>query len=542
MFESLRKIIEGMWKIILGGLAIIALAAWRIYLYMWQRYYWPEDYIFFSVVGLAIWLVALLLKFIIRNVQFLDDFFVAAWQLIKRLRSNDGEETAVFEAEEPDVIIKNNDWLRMIAENYKPGRRKPALPLGFTNKGELVEIGMTGNESHLMLTGGTGLGKGVLMNQFVIAAAMSGLYQVVIISRSAKDYVRVQDMKNIHLLTYDDPSMDDVESMRIFVDEMEFVLQSVGTEIRSRQNLCTKHKVTKIADLRVEYRPAKIVFVLEEFTETAGNIKLYGGNKKLGDYFTRIANIVRVGRSVGFHLIAINQSPVGEIPASVRREMRKATFAVDNAADSYWTTNVTGAGADNLYKYDENNPSVPGQLIYIGGNRAETLRPAFTDQKTLDTAMKIHEHDVKDAGRPTWLYGWKGEDSGVMRHNKIVAPQPTIITQDTRKAVMNGSSQPVSQTAVVAPPRPQPLTARQVRIAAGYLFDNHIGFAQYRDKKAFSKLKAQGLFVLLHSRSDMSKTDMIKFAFNGNKNDRYTDFFNQCQRYLVAIERKVRGV
>lgn len=527
--------------VLLVLLALVGILLW-IYDKIWEAYYFPQGLYFMGGVTVLAAVVLYLLRLVVKNIQFLDDLMLAIWN--KWIRPSGGEVPPTSpESPSEAKIVSGSEWMNFVIQTYGPGRRKPALPLGFDESGNAVEIAMTGNESHLMITGGTGLGKGVLMNQFIIAAAASGLYQVVVVSRSGKDYRSVADlMANVHLLTFGhDPSvdpetLDPMESVRKYVEAVPLVLRSVYTEVARRQNLCEQHRVTKISDIRPEYRPPHILIIIEEFADTAAQIKTLVGNKAVGETFTLVGSIAKTARASSLHLCLINQSPVGEIPRFVRKELRKATFATDNSTDSYWTTDVNGAGAEHLYRYSETQPGRPGELMYIGGNTHHILRPAFTNQNTLEMAARMAT-GVKNVGEPTWIYGWNGRSPGVsqtavMRHNEqtIVEPQKTVVSAPVVNLQMPVREQKTVVTKVERP------SSRQVFEAAGWLFDNHDAFADYRGKSAFNRVQAQAIMVILHSRCGMPKTSIIGTVFPG-RNGRYTAFYELCEKFLVSFER-----
>ena len=342
----INNILVRLWtdfrRVLISVLVIILLGTLWLYQRLWELFYFPQALIFFSVIGGALAALGYLLRFALRRFHLLDGLMEIIRERLRLEQRFDGDA-------EP-TIVRDNEWLKQIVEAYKPGRRKANLPLGFTPGGKLVEIAMSGNESHLMLTGGTGLGKGVLMNQMLIAAAMSGLYQVVIVSHSGKDYrVIADEMKNIHLFAFGD-NPDPIQSLHAYVEAMPLVVRSAYTEVSRRQKLCEQHRVTKVGDLRVEYRPPHVLLVIEEFADTAAQIRSLRGAKHLAEMFGLVGAVAKTGRSSNVHLVLINQSPVGEIPRAVRAEMRMATFAQNNAQDAFWTTNVNGSGAEHLYR------------------------------------------------------------------------------------------------------------------------------------------------------------------------------------------------
>jgi hypothetical protein len=353
-----------------------------------------------------------------------------------------------------------------------------------------------------------------------------------------KDYVHLTDMTNVHLRTFSS-NPDPIESMQEFVAAFPLIMRSAYSEVVRRQNLQEEHKVSKVSDIRPEYRPPHVLLIVEEFGDASSQIKAREGTKAQNDMFEMVKSIVRVGRSSNFHLFLINQSPVGDIPQPLMKEMRKATFGLVNSNDSYWATGVKGAGAELLYRYDEDNaPDVPGELLYIAANNTHVIRPAITSSRMIGIAAKFYS-DVKDAGEPTWLYGWKTplqhEDSFVdpQATRKMTIPEPA----PTGIAAVGGRLHSREGVNFLTAPKPKEMTAKQAFAAAGWLYDNHKAWSDYRERQAFSKLHTQGVFVLLNSKA-MTKTAIMHLVFNG-KNGRYSEFVNLCEQYLTVLQKRV---
>ena len=291
------------------------------------------------------------------------------------------------------------DWLTATIETYHGKRRKMSLPCGIDENGNFVEIPMERQDAHLFISGMTGSGKSVLVNQIMIAAARSGLYQVNLVGRSMKDYSLITGMKNIHTVKF---GKDDGNGA--YEDELPKVLESAYSEIVSRQQFLESRGKRQLSDVRADQRPQSVLLVIDEFTNAAESIKLNNGNRYVGSLFSNAIRIAQEGRAVGVHLVLIGQRPTAMVPKSLRAQMVNITYRTANAQESFWATGSKTSDAENLIMGDHKTGTM-SQISVTGGYiNAKAFVPLTTDVM-LSQATK--DDDSRPASEPFWLHKYQ---------------------------------------------------------------------------------------------------------------------------------------
>lgn len=455
---------------------------------------------------------------------------------------------------EPDTPL---DWLQTVTSTYGPGRRKLALPIGFTPRGAIAEIPMEGSESHPLFSGITGTGKSVLVNQVVIAAAMSGLYQVVIAAMTGKDYQIVSEMKNVHLVSYAEGVADPKEALAKFATELPKVVDSVNSEVTRRSRLMSEYEVRQLSDIRADVRPRSVLFLIEEFTNGIEQIKATQGARVAMEFLGQVMIAVQYARSANVHIGLIGQRPTAQIPQNIRQQMVKVSMRVANEQEAYWATGVKNSGADTL-QVVEPRAGIPGEAVVVGAlSGCQRVIVPLTPDDVLRQAAQFHEAETPFCGEPTWLYGYRPkpqtrpQTSLVRLENRVNLPVTNLVTTRPKANIVttlspvtngtnghshhetNGFLSPVTKPAVTSR-RPFILTPQLVAHWAGALYDKQPTFQDIPDEFTRDRCIAVSLCLF----AGMSQNATLRAVFNG-KNDRFVGYVKLVQSHMDTLNRAV---
>lgn len=499
----------------------------------------------------------------------LDDLLEEGQRLLKRLI---GQE-----------VIPAADWLGLVSEQYKPGRRSYKLPAGVDENGRIVEYKMEGPESHLLITGTTGTGKSVYVNQLITAAAMSGRYQVVITALSGKDYYTVRDMKNVHLLTAMDRLPKDADADRImakFAQDLPNQILSFNREVVRRQRLATAKGQRELIDIRADQRPPAVLFVVEEFLNALEQVKSgftiqerqddgsvvpvkYKGSKAKAWVMGQITVALQFGRSSLMHLVLLGQRPTAAIPNGIKKQMILSTFRVSDAQEAAWATAMQKSGAETLRLVDAKK-GVPGQIFVKGAFDQHRLTVPLTSDDMLTEAAQMYETIVDHLGEPTWVYGYKdsekveagqggGENEFRSRTDDsdgavpavptvptmmITEPDPEVGVGLTTDAGGDTAGDASPGTGVGTPADDRQtipkMPASLMSVFVGRLLEKNDSFQDRTP--AYSDMRTLQLFMYHYENyyrpehKQVSENEMMEQVF-GNRGGRYRPYVQMCGRF-----------
>jgi hypothetical protein len=327
------------------------------------------------------------------------------------------------------------DWAELFSKTYKPGRRKYDLPIGISESGELIEIPMRNSEAHLIFSGITGTGKSVLVNQFVLAAAMSGLYQVVIVSLSKKDYQLIEHMQNVHIFSFDGQKFEtDGERYRAYSDLLLTTLKDFNAEVVCRQEIVTRYQKRDLHEVRADQRPPAVLLVLEEFTnalEFAGfGLPRAKKSAAKGALIDALQIGINFGRSSMMHLAIIGQRPSGVIPGGVRKQSVNVTTRVADVTEAALATGRKKSGAEQLRVFNSQT-GVPGQALVVGSLTNKIVEIPYSPDEIISKLSRTHEdkENIRFAGQPTWMSVYESPD-----HREVTVTVPLSSATDTNTA------------------------------------------------------------------------------------------------------------
>jgi hypothetical protein len=505
--DSVRKNIVDV-SVTLGLTAGIAVL--MAYTQLVRLYSWADMAFFFSLYCAAPALLMFAVWMFVRN----RDQIVAMPEDSTLTLPGDGEVK----------YVRDGEWLKILADNYNPRKRRLQVPIGFDDSGNPVELSMRGSESHLSVIGMTGTGKSVLVNQFLVTAAMTGNYQVVIITRTKKDYTKIEDMPNIHVLDYGS-GFSAAESRQVYAKSLPVIFDSVLEEMVRRQNYLQKKGVSSVyaKKLRPDERPSNLIIVIEEFINAVDMIGLLQSQQEKNRFLGQVQAGVQEFRAVGMKLVVVGQKASGSIPQSVLQQMTAVTLRVGSSQESFWATGRKKINAHELRVVDnEDNPKISSEIL-LTGTKSGTRRcnMPLTSDATIEAAVGMFRDEIRTYPPPSWIHDY----------GRIAQPVKALPDKDS--PVTHTRIKPSPVTAHVATPR---LSARMVSEFAGMSYDRNKVFAEWRDglKRAYTRERAVMSMLMLHSGA--TRTATVEHVFGGRNSDRYR-FIDTCESEYNRLKR-----
>lgn len=467
------------------------------------------------------------------------------WRRLRREQEADAE-TA--------VSAVSFDWQAWVTETYKPGRRKWDLPVGLDDTQHVIECSMTGDNAHLIVNGRSGTGKSVLVNQLIIAAAMSGLYQVVVFCRSSKDYKIVERMRNVHIVSFEDNGKPLAENRREYSEQLLVALEDAMLEVSRRQNFMARLGKREMRDVRADQRPANVLLVLEEYSNA--RLMMNTEQQKLLD--GRTLMLVQEARATAINAcLIVQRASVDAVDSRVREQATPIVFKTRDATSARIATGINGSNAETLRVVDRNG-RVPGECVFVSTDDTYRLTVPFTDGDMLHGAAIRHEKDVRFCGYPTWLRAFKvpvtsvtemgvtdGRNSGESGTIPEVHQRALPFSESDVTALPDGDLNTVVAASipslrvtmpVPAAPAPvkraRPLSAQQVAKLAIRFFTEHNDFVEYRNSSSYTETKAQAVWLLLHGGMKKSEVSEVVFGQRG----RYYAFVKLSDAHLNKMQ------
>ncbi|MEM9773171.1 MAG: hypothetical protein AAF902_01230 [Chloroflexota bacterium] len=306
------------------------------------------------------------------------------------------------------------DWFDQIKKTYKPGRRKYALPVGVDpDTGKIVEIQMKNAEVHQIYQGRSGNGKSFLVRQNIIAAAMSGRYQVTICALSGKDYRSIEPMKNLHLFSFNSRKYgrEADERVKAFVDHLLQILKDFNAEIIRRQEMVERYGVTDLNDVRADQRPPALMLILEEFTNaleqaSTGRAKKADGAAIRDEILSQVQMIMNYGRSSMCFLLLVAQRPSGVIPPGIVKQAVNIVTRVGGPREASTVTGVAQSGAEHLRVFDEESDEL-SQALIVSSRQKRIVDVPYTPLDALTALAMTYENEVRFTSDPQWVSFYK---------------------------------------------------------------------------------------------------------------------------------------
>ncbi len=190
-------------------------------------------------------------------------------------------------------------------------------------------LGAHSHNYHAFLTGSTGSGKSVLLNNLIVGIAERYTAQQV----------------QLYLMDYKNGVEFDVfrnhpNCVKLFLDESDFtlaigIIEEFAQELRVRGELISQAKVKDITTYNQANPDTPLAYKILIIDEAQ---RLFEGNFKQKQYFmTCLDKILRQGRSYGLHIILVTQTLVGsDIPADLLGQISlRISFKLNEEKDTW---------------------------------------------------------------------------------------------------------------------------------------------------------------------------------------------------------------
>ena len=227
-------------------------------------------------------------------------------------------------AEAPKIAAVNVDHNKMLGGDFTPIDKSIVIPVGSTDKGELVDFTLdTISHIHCFIIGQSGTGKSVFLHDVIIGAMSKyspeelELY-LMDFKIGGVEFNRYKNEKHVKALLVDN------SDIQITLE----ILRDINNKMRERGKLLRASGVSNIVEynqVNPDNKIPRILFIADEChvmfpTMNSKDVKLY---REISDILAKIA---KEGRSQGVHLVLATQTIAqAEIPSEV----------VNNISDFY---------------------------------------------------------------------------------------------------------------------------------------------------------------------------------------------------------------
>lgn len=304
--------------------------------------------------------------------------------LIDRLLGK-AEQTAEPEPP-PPAAPDMSDWSEVVAEVHR--RSKPVFPLGKTLAGKLAGVSFE-ETPHLLVNGQTGSGKTMaVLRPLAVCAAISGLFQVIILDKSGRNFRLLEPHPNIHLVRYEPETLPTIAA-------------ALYGEILRRDRWLAKQpgNPTLLTHVRADRRPPRLLVIIDEYANARG--LLHAQDPKLaGKLTSAMIQCVQEGRAMGVHLMIVAQRPdATQLNTTHRSQYNAITFHMRDATDARL---ADAPGAETVGQ---------GQAIFSRPRGRTTLQMYYPSDAQIRQALS--RQGVKDWGKPDWLQAVTALGEGV---------------------------------------------------------------------------------------------------------------------------------
>lgn len=264
--------------------------------------------------------------------------------------------------------------------------RRPRFPIGRNvAAGGVVAIDFD-ETPHLLISGQTGSGKTMsVLRPLAAMAAVSGLFQVIILDRSGRNFRILENHPNIHIYRYQHRNMPEIAK-----SGYEEVMR------RDRWLSTRPGNPTTVDRARADRRPPRVLVIVDEYANMAGLLK-NEDRTEYGRLTTSMIQIAQEGRAMSVHLALVAQRPDhNQINTTLRSQLDGITFRMRDATDARL---ADAPGSEDL-------PA--GQAILsrpTGYTTAAMFKPSDGEIRQM-LAMGA----ARENGAPSWLYGYETAD------------------------------------------------------------------------------------------------------------------------------------
>jgi hypothetical protein len=283
--------------------------------------------------------------------------------------------------EEAETAVSADNWLSVTHGIERA--RLPVYPIGQdVATGGVVTVDFA-ETPHLLVNGQTGSGKTMsVLRPLAAMVAVSGLFQVVILDKSGRNFRTLETHPNIHVIRYNH-------------EQLPAMAESIYNEIMRRDRWLAGRpgNPTTIDRARADRRPPRVLVMVDEYANAAGLLKTQD-KTAYGRLTTAMIQTAQEGRAMSVHLALVAQRPDHtQINTTLRGQLDGVTFRMRDANDARL---ADAPGAENL-DAGQAILSQPG-----GYTTAAMFRPTDGELRQL-----LATDQPQDMGAPTWLRGYE---------------------------------------------------------------------------------------------------------------------------------------
>jgi S-DNA-T family DNA segregation ATPase FtsK/SpoIIIE len=264
--------------------------------------------------------------------------------------------TTGFNGIEPQAIetllaLDRLPWRTIVARWIGACERNDLdVPLGTSQAGPFM-LDLNRQGPHALVAGTTGSGKSVLLQSWCLAlASANGPDRLAFVFLDFKGGSAFRELERLPHTVGSVCDLDLAHAAR--------ALRALEMELTRRERLVAAHHASHIGDLRAP--PPRLIVVIDEF---------HALKDQLPDYINRLVRIASLGRSLGMHLIACTQNPLGQVNADMKANM--AVSICLRVRDGLQSTELLGDGRAAAI-----SPTLPGAAYCNDSAQVSALRCA----------------------------------------------------------------------------------------------------------------------------------------------------------------------
>lgn len=353
-----------------------------------------------------------------------DDFplaniprILAGYEHVQTLRSSIPEKVGYLEMFGVERVEELNIHARWT--NCEP-RKTLAVPLGYRGTNDIVMLNLheKAHGPHGLIAGTTGSGKSEIIQSYILSLATNfHPHAVGFLLIDYKGGGMANLFKDLPHLLGTITNLDGVQSVR--------ALTAIKAELLQRQQLFLNNNVNHIDGYQKLFKEGKVAepmphlfIVSDEFAE----LKV-----EQPDFMKELVSTVRIGRSLGIHLILATQKPAGVVDDQIWSNSQfKLCLKVQNVSDSN----------EMLKTPDAAMITQPGRAYFQVGNNEiyELFQSAYSGTPYMaDTEVEDVQdnriYEINELGQ----YELKTQNLSKGNRGEAIIPELTVVVAEIKK-------------------------------------------------------------------------------------------------------------